>query len=288
MGGLDMLAELTEVRKQYGNFKLNCTMQLEEGRITGLIGKNGAGKSTAFKAILGLIHVDGGTVRVMGQDGESLTSEQKEEIGVVLSDSTFSGYLTVQQISHIMEKMYRRFDRQKFLEKCRQLSIPLDKKLKEFSTGMRVKLKVLLALSHEAKMLILDEPTAGLDVVARDRILDLLREYMEQEGRGILISSHISSDLEGLCDDLYMIHEGKIILHEDMDVLLDQYGLLKVEEKEFTDLDKRGIFRVAKESWGYSCLTNEKQFYMENYPGLVVERGSVDEIIAMISKGEKL
>ncbi len=283
-----MLAELTEVRKQYGNFKLNCTMQLEEGRITGLIGKNGAGKSTAFKAILGLIHVDGGTVRVMGQDGESLTSEQKEEIGVVLSDSTFSGYLTVQQISHIMEKMYRRFDRQKFLEKCRQLSIPLDKKLKEFSTGMRVKLKVLLALSHEAKMLILDEPTAGLDVVARDRILDLLREYMEQEGRGILISSHISSDLEGLCDDLYMIHEGKIILHEDMDVLLDQYGLLKVEEKEFTDLDKRGIFRVAKESWGYSCLTNEKQFYMENYPGLVVERGSVDEIIAMISKGEKL
>ena len=283
-----MLAELTEVRKQYGNFKLNCTMQLEEGRITGLIGKNGAGKSTAFKAILGLIHVDGGTVRVMGQDSERLTPEQKEEIGVVLSDSTFSGYLTVQKISHIMEKMYHRFDRQKFLEKCRQLSIPLDKKLKEFSTGMRVKLKVLLALSHEAKMLILDEPTAGLDVVARDRILDLLREYMEQEGRGILISSHISSDLEGLCDDLYMIHEGKIILHEDMDVLLDQYGLLKVEEKEFTDLDKRGIIRAAKESWGYSCLTNEKQFYMENYPGLVVERGSVDEIIAMVSKGEKL
>lgn len=283
-----MLAELTGVRKQYGNFKLNCTMQLEEGRITGLIGKNGAGKSTAFKAILGLIHVDGGTVRVMGQDSESLTPEQKEEIGVVLSDSTFSGYLTVQQISHIMEKMYHRFDRQKFLEKCRQLSIPLDKKLKEFSTGMRVKLKVLLALSHEAKMLILDEPTAGLDVVARDRILDLLREYMEQEGRGILISSHISSDLEGLCDDLYMIHEGNIILHEDMDVLLDQYGLLKVEEKAFPDLDKRGVVRAAKESWGYSCLTNEKQFYMENYPGLVVERGSVDEIIAMVSKGEKL
>ena len=132
------------------------------------------------------------------------------------------------------------------------------------------------------------EPTAGLDVVARDRILDLLREYMEQEGRGILISSHISSDLEGLCDDLYMIHEGKIILHEDMDVLLDQYGILKVEEKAFADLDKRGILRMAKESWGYSCLTNEKQFYLENYPGLVVERGSVDEIITMISKGEEL
>ena len=283
-----MLAELTEVRKQYGNFQLNCTMQLEEGRITGLIGKNGAGKSTAFKAILGLIHVDDGTVRVMGQDSTGLTPAQKEEIGVVLSDSTFSGYLTVQQISHIMEKMYHRFDRADFLEKCHQLSIPLDRSLKEFSTGMRAKLKVLLALSHKAKLLILDEPTAGLDVVARDQILDLLREYMEQEGRGILISSHISSDLEGLCDDLYMIHEGKIILHEDMDVLLDQYGILKVEEKVFADLDKRGILRVAKESWGYSCLTNEKQFYLENYPGLIVERGSVDENITMISKGEKL
>lgn len=134
----------------------------------------------------------------------------------------------------------------------------------------------------------MDELTAGLDVVARDQILDLLRVYMEQEGRGILISSHISSDLEGLCDDLYMIHEGKIVLHEDMDVLLDQYGLLKVEKKDFSDLDKRGILRVAEESWGYSCLTNEKQFYLENYPGLVVERGSVDEIISMISKGEKL
>ena len=242
-----MLAELMEVRKQYGNFQLNCTMQLEEGRITGLIGKNGAGKSTAFKAILGLIHVDDGTVRIMGQYSTGLTPAQKEEIGVVLSDSTFSGYLTVKQISYIMEKMYHRFDREDFLEKCRKLSIPLNKSLKEFSTGMRAKLKVLLALSHEAKMLILDEPTAGLDVVARDQILDLLRVYMEQEGRGILISSHISSDL-----------------------------------------DKRGIFRVAEESWGYSCLTNEKQFYLENYPGLVVERGSVDEIISMISKGEKL
>ena len=283
-----MLAELTEVRKQYGSFSLDCTMRLEEGRITGLIGKNGAGKSTTFKAILGLIHVDGGTVRVMGQSGNPLSVQQKEEMGVVLSDSTFSGYLTVNQIAGIMEKMYHRFDRDKFFENCRKLSVPKDKKIKEFSTGTRAKMKVLLALSHEAKILILDEPTAGLDVIARDQILDLLREYMEKEGRGILISSHISSDLEGLCDDLYMIHNGKIVLHEDMDVLLDQYGLLKVDEKTFESLDKSYLLRVMKEAWGYSCLTGEKQFYMENYPGLAIERSSVDEIISMISKGEKL
>ena len=285
-----VVIRMKDIVKKFGDFTANDQINLtvHKGEVHAILGENGAGKSTAFKAILGLIHVDDGTVRVMGQDSTGLTPAQKEEIGVVLSDSTFSGYLTVQQISHIMEKMYHRFDRADFLEKCHQLSIPLDRSLKEFSTGMRAKLKVLLALSHEAKLLILDEPTAGLDVVARDQILDLLREYMEQEGRGILISSHISSDLEGLCDDLYMIHEGKIILHEDMDVLLDQYGILKVEEKVFADLDKRGILRVAKESWGYSCLTNEKQFYLENYPGLIVERGSVDEIITMISKGEKL
>lgn len=283
-----MLAELTGVRKQYGDFSLDCTMQLEEGRITGLIGENGAGKSTAFKSILGLIHVDEGTVRVIGQDGACLTPEQKEDIGVVLADSTFSGFLTVKQITRIMEKMYHRFHRADFAERCRRLSVPQDKKLRDFSTGMRAKLKVLLALSHDARILILDEPTAGLDVVARDQILDLLREYMEQEGRGILISSHISSDLEGLCDDLYMIHRGKIILHEEMDVLLDQYGLLKVDETAFQKLDKSCILCAYKEAWGYRCLTNEKQFYMENYPGIVIERGSVDEIISMISKGERL
>lgn len=134
----------------------------------------------------------------------------------------------------------------------------------------------------------MDEPTAGLDVVARDQILDLLREYMEQEGRGILISSHISSDLEGLCDDVYLIHEGKILLHEDMDVILDSYGLLKIDSDSFDALDKSYILRTVRESWGYSCLTNEKQFYMENYPQLVVEKGSVDEIVSMISKGEGL
>ena len=134
----------------------------------------------------------------------------------------------------------------------------------------------------------MDEPTAGLDVVARDQILDLLREYMEQEGRGILISSHISSDLEGLCDDVYLIHEGKILLHEDMDVILDRYGLLKMDSDSFDALDKSYILRTVKEVWGYSCLTNEKQFYVENYPQLVVEKGSVDEIVSMISKGEGL
>ena len=151
---------------------------------------------------------------------------------------------------------------------------------------MKAKLKVLLSMSYHAVLLILDEPTAGLDVLARDELLEMLREYMETEGRAILISSHISSDLEGLCDDLYMIHKGSIVLHEDTDVLMDSYGLLKVREKEYPSMDKSHILRVKKEHFGYSCLTNEKNYYMENYPGLIVEKGSIDEVITMMARGK--
>lgn len=154
---------------------------------------------------------------------------------------------------------------------------------------MKAKLKVLAAISHDAKLLILDEPTAGLDVVARDELLDMLREYMEQdENRSILISFHISSDLETLCDDLYMIHEGKIVLHEDTDLLLSDYALLKVDAKQYESLDKQYLLRVRRENFGYSCLTNQKQFYLENYPQVAVEKGSIDELITMIIRGKEV
>ena len=152
---------------------------------------------------------------------------------------------------------------------------------------MKAKLKVLVAISHGAKLLILDEPTAGLDVIARDELLDMLREFLEEDDeRSILISSHISSDLESLCDDLYMIHDGKIILHEDTDILLSNYALLKVDDKQYEALDKSYILRAKKESYGYSCLTNERQYYLENYPNITIEAGSIDELITMMIRGK--
>ena len=135
----------------------------------------------------------------------------------------------------------------------------------------------------------MDEPTAGLDVVARDELLDMLRTFMEQdEQRSILISSHISSDLETMCDDLYMIHEGRIILHEDTDVLLSDYALLKVNEEQYRRLDTQYLLCSRKESYGYSCLTNQKQFYLENYPEIAIEKGSIDNVVTMMIRGEKL
>lgn len=283
-----MLLSLMNLQKSYPGFSLDVSMEIEEGQITGLIGANGAGKSTTFKAILGLLHPDAGQIRIFDKNLDEITMKEKAQIGAALSDSGFSECLNVKQIVHVLAESYDKFEKEAFEKRCREFSIPMDKKLKEFSTGMKAKLKVLIATSFQTKLLILDEPTAGLDVIVRDSILELLREYMETEGRSILISSHISSDLENLCDDIYMIDKGKIVLHENTDVLMDEYGLLKVDERQYEVLDKQHILRVKKENFGYSCLTDEKGFYMENYPQIAVEKGSVDEVITMMVKGESL
>lgn len=280
------MLRIKNLKRNYGDFFLDCSLDVKSGQITGLIGQNGSGKSTTFKSILGLVYPDGGNISVFEKDYRNLTVEDKEKIGVVLSDSGFSGYLRIKDIIPVLENLYHTFDKSFFLEQVQRFQLPLDKQIKDFSTGMKAKLKVLVAISHNAKLLILDEPTAGLDVVARDELLEMLREFMEKdENRSILISSHISSDLESLCDDLYMIHDGKIILHEDTDILLSDYGLLKVNEDQYDEIDKQYILRVKKESFGYSCLTNQKQFYVENYPMIAIEKGTIDEVITMMIRG---
>ncbi len=283
------MLKIEHLRKKYDAFDLDCSLEIKPSRITGLIGQNGAGKSTTFKAILGLISVDGGTIAMFGKDIRELGAKDKQGIGVVLSDSGFSGYLTIHDIIPVLENLYERFDKAFFMEHVRKFGLPLDKKIKEFSTGMKAKFKVTVAVSHNARLLILDEPTAGLDVVARDELIELLREYMEkEEERSILISSHISGDLENLCDDLYMIHDGRIIMHEDTDVLLSDYALMKVNDAQYAEMDKQYILRFRKERFGYSCLTNQKQYYVENYPHIAIEKGSIDELITMMVRGGSL
>ena len=283
------MLKIEHLQKHYDNFALDCSLNVKPGCVTGLIGANGAGKSTTFKAVLGLISTDGGTVQIMGKDLKTFTAKDRQRLGVVLSDSGFSGYLTIRDVLSILNQMYDTFDRKFFLEQTERFQLPMDRPIREFSTGMRAKLKVLAAISHDVRLLLLDEPTAGLDVIARDSLLEMLQDFMERdEERAILISSHISSDLETLCDDLYMIHQGRVALHEDTDVLLSDYGILKMDEQQFRKLDKEYILRYKREEYGYCCLTNQRQFYMENVPGIVVEKGSVDEVITMIAGGEEV
>ncbi len=281
------MLRLTKVRKEYEGFSLDCSLKVQEGCVTGLIGKNGAGKSTTFKAILGLLKTDGGSIEILGKPVHEIGNKEKENIGVVMSDAGFSGYLTIQDLIPMLKSMYRNFHEEEFQRKCKNFRLPMNKKIKEFSTGMKRKLQVLAALTHEARLLILDEPTAGLDVVARDELLDMLRSYMEQEGRAILVSSHISSDLEGLCDDIYMIDDGKIVFYEETDVLLDRYGILKVTPAQFERIEQEQILRHKKEEFGYSCLTDQRQFFQENYPDIAIEKGNIDELMMMMIRGEK-
>lgn len=280
------MIKMQNVRKKYGDFEFDMSMEIPEGRITGLVGKNGAGKSTAIKLMLGLTKPDNGNISVLGSDGKELTPAVKQKIGVSLAESGFSSQLSIEDMKQILSKMYREFDRQLFTKQCEKMKLPKKKKMKDFSTGMKAKLKVLTALTHNADLLILDEPTAGLDIEARNEILDLLREYVtHNEKSSILITSHIATDLESLCDDIYLIHDGKMIIHEDTDVILEQYGVLKVSEEQYEKLDQKAILKSRRESYGYACFTSDRKFYQENYPGIVVEKGGIDELILMMTGG---
>ncbi|WP_026891820.1 ABC transporter ATP-binding protein [Lacrimispora aerotolerans] len=279
---------MENVQKQYDGYRLDCSLELRTGYITGLVGPNGAGKTTIFKSALGLISVDGGKIRILNKEPKDLTAKEREEIGVVLYDSGFSGYLTLSDISVFLKHLYKKFNKEEFEQKCRDAGLPFHKRIKEFSTGMKAKLKLIAAMSHQAKILILDEPTAGLDVIARDELLDYIRAYMQEGDRSILISSHISKDLETLCDDVYLLDQGRIVLHEETDVLLDRYGLLKATKEQYEELDHQHIIRRRKEAYGYYCLTDQKEYYTRNYPDLVMEKGTIDEILTLMIRGERI
>lgn len=273
----------------YPKFKLDCSLTVEPGMITGIVGENGAGKTTAFKALLGLIKAESGTILINGKNVEELSVKEKSKFGTVLSDSFFNEIYTIDDVRRILKSFYKDYEDAYFVEKCQQFKLPMNQELKEFSTGMMAKLKTLTALSHRAEILILDEPTSGLDIHARYEILDLLQEYLDKHPEGcILISSHNSNDLEVLCDDIYYLKNGQVLLHEETDVLLDSYGIIRVAEEELEKLDRRYLLYRKKSYYGYDVLTNQFAYYKENYPETVVEKPTVDQILLVIMGGEKI
>ncbi|MCF0127541.1 MAG: ABC transporter ATP-binding protein [Pseudobutyrivibrio sp.] len=281
------MVEINDITKNYGDFHLNVSMEIPDGTIVGIVGRNGAGKSTTIKAILGLIKLDGGQVKVFDKDVALLEAADKQQFGITMAESGFSSYFKINDVYKILKKTYKNFDEEFFLAECKRQDLPLNKKISEFSTGMKAKLKVLVAISHKARFLILDEPTAGLDIIARNEVIDMLRGYMEKQPEtSMLISSHISSDLEGLCDDIYMIHNGKVLLHEDTDSILGNYAVIKVSDAAYENLDKVYLLKTKKQDYGYICLTNEKKYYLENYPDIVIENGNIDDLIIMMTDEE--
>ena len=283
------MLQIQHLKKTYPGFSLDVDLEIKPGRIVGLIGANGAGKSTIFKSILGLIRPDGGDIRLLGKSPREMTVKDREQIGTVLSEAGFSGYLTTADVRKIMKAMYPSFAESIFAQKTRVPGLEPSKQIKDLSTGLKARLKVLCALSHRPKILLLDEPTAGLDVVARDEVYTMIRDYMaEDESRAVLISSHISADLEKLCDEFYMIDAGSLVLHESVDTLFSEYAVLKVTEEQYRQLDQTYLLRRIREPFGYTCLTSQRAFYLENAPGLTIERAGLDELITLMIKGEEI
>lgn len=239
--------EISNLTKFYKDFKLdNVSFALPSGCIMGLVGENGAGKSTVIKLILGMIHKDGGKIRLFGKDNSQDIRDIKEDLGVVLDDVGIPAPLNAKQVGRIMKNTFKNWNEEQYKNNLEKLSVPINKQFKDFSRGMKMKLGIAVALSHDPKLLILDEATSGLDPVVRDEVLDIFNEFTRDENHSILISSHIVSDLEKICDYIAFLHKGKLILFEEKDILLSQYGIIHCTEQQLNGLDQSAVVRDRK------------------------------------------
>lgn len=271
--------EIKNVTKKYKGFTLdNINFTLPSGCIMGLIGENGAGKSTLIKAILGMIKYDG-TISVLGAEGNAELLNAKQDIGVVLDQSYFPDGINVKQVNSIMKNTYENWDENEFFGYIDKFSLPLDRAFKDYSRGMRMKLSMAVALSHKAKLLILDEPTGGLDPIVRDEIVDILYDYTRAEDHSVLMSSHILSDLEKLCDYIAFIHEGKLVFVDEKDALTERYGLVNCSEAEF-EFIKDAAVGVRKNGYSVQALVDR-----EKASGIKTESATLEEIIVFMVKG---
>lgn len=278
---------VNNVTKRYNGFTLdNVSLKLPKGSIMGLIGENGAGKTTLIKLILGLQKGESGEISLWEYDSHTLPIHVRENIGVVLDESCFPENLNVNQISKIMNSIYKNWDHTNFKKYVEYFELDPKKAIKHYSKGMKMKLSIAVALSHKAKLLILDEATSGLDPVVRDEIIDVFLEFIQDEENSILISSHITSDLEKACDYITFINEGKIILSDVKDDILDRYGILKCAADEFDAIPKDLVIGYKRNNFGISALVDKNKLAIRN-PGssYVIDRVSLEDILLFSVRG---
>ena len=261
------------------------SFSVPEGSIVGLIGENGAGKSTTINAALGLIQKDAGYISIMGK--EELDNDTKEQIGVVFDGSNYPEILSPKRLNRVMKNIYHSWDEHTYMSLLKKFSLPADKQIKQFSKGMKMKLAITVALSHNSKLLILDEATSGLDPVIRDDILDMLLDFVQDEEHSILVSSHITSDLEKIADYIVFIHEGQVVFFKPKDELTEQYGIIKCGAAQFDALDKSDIIVYRKMDYEWQILVSDREEMQRKYPKAMVVPATIDEIMLLYVKGER-
>ena len=283
MANAFMVSGLT---KTYKDFVLDhVSFTVPSGSIVGLIGENGAGKSTTINAALGLIQKEDGVVSIL--DKEELDGDIKEQIGVVFDGSNYPEILSPRKLNRVMKNIYRTWDERVYFGLLKQFSLPSDKQIKQFSKGMKMKLAISAAFSHHSRLLILDEATSGLDPVVRDDILDMLLDFVQDEEHSILVSSHITSDLEKIADYIVFIHEGKVVFEKPKDELTEQYGIIKCGAAQFDALDKSDIISYRKMDYEWQILVSDRERMQKKYPKALVVPATIDEIMLLYVKGEK-
>ena len=282
---MDNVLEIKNLTKKYkDNVGIeNISFNVPKGSIVGLIGRNGAGKTTIIKTILDIIKKDSGEIKIVGQD--KLEDHIKNNIGVVFDGDTFTESLNLIKLNNILKNIYVNWNEEVYFKYIDKMQLPLKKKFKEFSKGMKMKLSIIVSLSHNAKLLILDEATSGLDPVVRDEILDLFLDFIQDENNGILVSSHITSDLEKVSDYIVFIDKGKVIFFESKDKILYEYGILKCTEDELDKVDKRYILKQIKTNYGYDAIITNKEEIKKQYSNLVVDNCTIDELMVIYTKG---
>ena len=281
---------LKNVNKKYekSNFAIkDISFSVPEGSIVGFIGENGAGKSTTMNCILNVIKRDSGTIEIFGREMTDEDIDIRENIGVVYDSNNFPEYLTAKQLADILRRIYRKWDDFCFEQFLRRFGLPESQKIKSYSRGMSMKLAIAVALSHDSKLLILDEATSGLDPIMRDEILDVLLEFVKQENHSILLSSHITSDLEKIADYIVFIHNGEIILNKTKDELIYEYGVIRCSENDYHNILPEDILSSMKKDYQIDVLIKNRKLIEKKYKNLIVDSVSLDEIMLLLAKGER-
>lgn len=281
--------EIRGLTKKYPAFTLDkVSFNLPKGAIMGVIGENGAGKSTLFHAILGLIRSDGGEVSFWGGQLSGQPRPIKEDIGVVFDDICFYQTLTPRMVERISREAYQRWDTKLYYQYLERFDVAPDREIKSLSKGMKIKLCIAAALSHAPRLLILDEATSGLDPVIRDEILDLFLDFIQDEEHSILLSSHITSDLEKVADYITFLHNGRLVFCKPKDELIYRYGILRCSDADYRSIDRADIVASRRRDYEWDVLVSDRDAASRKYRGAVVDTSSIDEMMLLYIKGEQI